>query len=507
MSQLQRNVVANLAARVWSNLLNIALVPLYLKFLGIEAYGLVGIFLTLQTMSAYLDFGLGPATVRMIARLSIDEEERHRQRNLIRTMEVLYWPMGITLGVIIALLAPVIATQWVRAEHLSDATIARSIGWMGVAVAVQFPTAIYSGAIGGLQRQVLMNAIVTVVGTIRAAGAVIVLWLVSPTIEAFLIWQAICGALQTAAFLIATWVVLPRANAPARFDRRELREIWKFAVASAGLAATTALFLQADKIVLSKVLPLGLFGHYTLAMSLAGILLTAYAPIATAFYPRFSQLTKDEAHPALASTYHLGSQLVVALVLPATAVLVFFSHELIRVWTRSGELATQVATITALCGLGMMLLVLAELPNFLRLAFGWVSLSLRARLASVVLLVPVLVLGAKYAGVAGAAAGWCVVTFLNLIVTVVMMHRRVLTGELVTWAGRGLLVPLVATFGAGLLFRQLIPRDLSDLAAVLAVGTATALMFLICGATTPEVQRLAMARIGAWTGLRARKET
>ena len=48
MTVIKRNAVANLAGRIWSNLLSVAFVPLYLHFLGIEAYGLVGFAATLQ---------------------------------------------------------------------------------------------------------------------------------------------------------------------------------------------------------------------------------------------------------------------------------------------------------------------------------------------------------------------------------------------------------------------------------------------------------------------------
>ncbi len=39
--------------------MSLAFIPLYIKFLGIEAYGIIGFFTTLQAMFTLLDLGLG----------------------------------------------------------------------------------------------------------------------------------------------------------------------------------------------------------------------------------------------------------------------------------------------------------------------------------------------------------------------------------------------------------------------------------------------------------------
>jgi hypothetical protein len=42
MQRLRHNILANYAGNAHCALLSIALVPLYIRFMGIEAYGLVG---------------------------------------------------------------------------------------------------------------------------------------------------------------------------------------------------------------------------------------------------------------------------------------------------------------------------------------------------------------------------------------------------------------------------------------------------------------------------------
>jgi len=47
---LKRNTIANLVGSNWPVWLGIVFVPLYIKFMGIESYGLVGLFATVTSL-------------------------------------------------------------------------------------------------------------------------------------------------------------------------------------------------------------------------------------------------------------------------------------------------------------------------------------------------------------------------------------------------------------------------------------------------------------------------
>src|SRR6202035_4627764 len=49
---------------------SLAVVPVYIHFLGIEAYGLIGFFLSLTAILSLLDLGLGTALNRQFAQYS-----------------------------------------------------------------------------------------------------------------------------------------------------------------------------------------------------------------------------------------------------------------------------------------------------------------------------------------------------------------------------------------------------------------------------------------------------
>jgi hypothetical protein len=55
---LKKNVIANYFGIGWQALMGVAFVPLYIKYLGMEAYGLIGIFAILQAWLVLLDMGM-----------------------------------------------------------------------------------------------------------------------------------------------------------------------------------------------------------------------------------------------------------------------------------------------------------------------------------------------------------------------------------------------------------------------------------------------------------------
>src|SRR6266853_925948 len=119
MSIVRRNVVANVAGKGWAALLSLAVVPIYIHFLGIEAFGLIGFFLSLMAILSLLDLGLGTALNRQFAQYSMQTGKAQEMRDLLRTLEIIYWLIGVTIGVIVFALAPMIATHWLKPQQLS----------------------------------------------------------------------------------------------------------------------------------------------------------------------------------------------------------------------------------------------------------------------------------------------------------------------------------------------------------------------------------------------------
>ena len=82
--------------------MSLAFVPLYIKFMGIESYGIVGIFASLQAIFSLLDMGLSTTLNRELARLSAIPSREQEMRDLLRTLEIIYWGLAVVVGIAVA---------------------------------------------------------------------------------------------------------------------------------------------------------------------------------------------------------------------------------------------------------------------------------------------------------------------------------------------------------------------------------------------------------------------
>ncbi len=494
MSQLGRNVVANFGGQFWSALMGVVFIPLYIRLLGLESFGLVGFFLTLQAMAVVLDFGLAGTVNRELARRGASNEAA--VRNLIRTLEWIYWPLGLLIGVLVWAGAGLLAEHWLRPVSLQAREVEVAIWLMGATIAAQWPSGFYAAGLNGLQRQVLSNGLLAAFGTLRGAGVLLPLATVAPTVEVFFIWQAACALLQSLTLALALWRSLPSAAAtPARFSGAELAAVGAFTAGLTGIGALSFLLVQADKIVLSRLLPLDGFGVYVLAASVAAALSRLVQPWFNALYPRFAQLCATGDDAALRAAYHWGSQWLAVTLLPVAAVTAVFSEELLWLWTRDSALAGAAAPLLSLLVIGSALNGLMNLPYAMQLAHGWTALALWSNVLAVSLALPAIWWLATHFGAIGAASVWVAINVGYVLLVLPVMHRRILTGALGQWYLKDVGPPAAASAAAAVVMRTIAPPAQDGWAlAGLLVGvwlTSAAAALVPCGERRRELRQWA----------------
>jgi O-antigen/teichoic acid export membrane protein len=465
-SSVKRNVIANFFATGWTAIIGLAVLPLNVRFLGIESYALLGVFATMLALSQLLDAGLTPTLNRELARLSATPGGAAGMRTVVRTLEVVYWGIALLVGALVVALAPLVAVHWLNPAELSTAELRLALILMGFTLAVQWPASLYTGGLQGLQAQVQLSAITGTLGTLRSLGGVLVLWLVSPTVHAFFVWQAMVSAAQTVCLWWFLWRRLPPSGERARFSLDALRGVWRFAAGVTGHAVMRVLLTSTDKVILSRLLPLQVFGYYTLASTLAGALGRLVDPVFIAFFPRFSELVRRDDHTGLVLAYHRACQLVSVVVLPAAVVLGCFAKDVLRLWTGNPVIVQETHQLLTLLVAGTALNGLMYLPYALQLAHGWTRLTFWFNLIALPLLVPALVLGATRWGATGAALVWLGLNATYVLLQIPIMHRRLLTSEVRRWYVLDVAAPLSA-------------------AAAVAVGSVLALQLLRLPVTVP----------------------
>jgi O-antigen/teichoic acid export membrane protein len=342
----------------------------------------------------------------------------------------------------------------------------------------------------GLQRQVLLNVINSVIATFRWCGAVLVLWLIAPTISAFFTWQIIVSVLHVFLMSFFLWRSLPATGKRPSFQVRILLGVWRFAAGMSGITILATLLTQTDKIILSRMLSLEMFGYYTLAGMVAMTLYRLIGPVFMAVYPRFTQLISLNDQEALRQLYHKACQFMSVLILPATAVIAFFSYEVLLLWTQNPTTAEKTHILVSILIIGTALNGLMNLPYALQLAHGWTRLGFYVNLISVVVLVPLTIFMTWKYGAVGAAVVWVILNTGYLLIAVPLMHMRLLPTEKWQWYRKDVGIPLVVAFTTAAAGRLFFYGPMTQLMTYLAISIVSAITLAITILATPKIFRL-----------------
>jgi O-antigen/teichoic acid export membrane protein len=206
-----------------------------------------------------------------------------------------------------------------------------------------------------------------------------------------------------------------------------------------------------DKIILSKMLSLEMFGYYSLASMVAMSLSRLFTPFYFSIYPRLTQLVSINDQNGLKQLYHKSCQFMSVLILPTAIVIALFSHEILLIWTQNPTAAEKSHLMVSFLVCGTAINGLMGLPYALQLAFGWTRLSFFKTLIAVILLVPLIIYMTTNYGATGAAIAWLVLNLGMFFFEIPIMHRRLLPKEKWRWYWQDVFTPLVAcTIVAGI---------------------------------------------------------
>lgn len=492
-----RNLLAGFGGSVWIALVGLAVIPVYVRYLGIEGYALIGFLATAQTFVQILDLGLSAGINREIARGSAIGELAEA-RCLLHTLAVIYWATAGVIALTVVLLSPILAESWLRSGQLAVESLSSALMLIGLVIACRWPGQLYQGALMGAQRIVISSGLNVAFVTAASVGAVGVLAFVSKTVHAFLLWQAGVSLIFVLAVRFAAWRVLPGPK--IKFDRHRLKRIWSFSASVAGITISGIVLSQLDKLVLSKMVELTEYGQYMLASAIAAALYLFTAPLSNVLFPRFSALVHAADTARLVDTYRLSTRLLGAFVFPAAMLLSVFSREIVHAFTGDSELAHNSGALLPLLAIGTALHGIMHIPYALQLAYGMTRLPLLINTVLVLVISPLTVILAWAYGAGGGAAAWLALHALYFVLGTWITHRHLLKGIGLGWMTWEVGIPFGVSALVGLAAKYLPWGSDLSLYPRLGYGAGLALLAVVLiFMTSPRLRAIAVLRIREWT--------
>lgn len=439
---LKKNILANYASQIYVTLIGIVMVPLYIKYMGAEAYGLVGFFAMLQAWFNLLDMGLSPTVARETARHQGGAMTDLDYRRLVRALEGVFGAVALVGGAALWLASGYIAQNWLNAVVLPKAEVANAVQLMAIIVALRWTCGLYRGVISGSQRLVWLSGFNASIATLRFVGVLPLLIYVGATPTHFFEFQLAVAIVELALLFIYAYRPLPKLGGASRpsWEWAPLKPVLKFSLSIAFTSSVWVLVTQTDKLVLSKLLPLAEYGYFSLAVLVASGVMMLGGPVSSAIMPRMAKLEAEGDHQGLIRIYRQATQLVAVLAGSAAITIAFCAEPLLLAWTGDRELAQRAAPVLTLYALGNGVLAVSAFPYYLQYAKGDLRLHLIGNALFVVLLLPLIIWGASRYGAIGAGYAWLGMNLLTFVAWLPFVHRKFEPGLNLKWYGQDTLV-------------------------------------------------------------------
>ncbi|WP_118181101.1 lipopolysaccharide biosynthesis protein [Paraburkholderia phosphatilytica] len=489
---LKRSLIANYAGQIVTVALGMVMVPVYVRHLGVEAYGLIALNAVLLAWVQVLDLGLSPTLTRDLARVR-DDASREEVRVLLQSLEKFVSSICFVLIIGSLLLAPWFAYDWLNAKALPKGEIEVAFVLMALTVSARWLSSLYRGGMVGIDQQPKLNVVIVVFAIIRAVLVVpvIMAW---PRIEAFFLWQlmAIVGEALTMRIVLGRHIqarIFTR-----RFSKAILMARARLSLSIAFSALVWATSTQIDKVILSKLLPLPAFGVFSMATLLASGILLLANPIQQAFIPRFTAESASETRDVTPS-YFLASEIVMIAVIPVAMIFAAVPEMVLHLWSMSAPTTPDALNILRCYAVGNACSAIAGLAFLVQYAEGNLSLHIKGNALFLVILVPSVFFGAFHYGASGVAVAWLVVNLLQVLLWVGIVHRRFLPGINFAWY-RGFLSRVAVTGALAIAYHF---ADLSQAPRIELFVLVPAMWLLMVAATvvvSPIAQRKARALAG-----------
>lgn len=407
-----RNSVLNFLGQLLPLAAGVATIPMVVRGLGNEAFGILSIVWMLLGSFGVLDLGLGRATTKFVAE-SLHSETSHRIPALIYTSIALQTGLGAVAALLLAALVPVLARRlltmppaWVPAAEASLFVLSAGVPVMLFANAAR-------GVLEAAQRFDLVNyvKVPTSVLFYLVAAAGVPLKLGVPAIVGLSVGVRAVSALVYAGLCFR---VFPQLREGVRLSRGAVPELFSFGgwVLVSNAAGPVMGYLE--RFLIASVISVGALTYYAVPFEMLSRALIIPGSIAPALFPYFSSCGRGNREQVSQVTSRTLTYMLLMLS-PLLAATLAFGGDVLRVWM-GPQFAARGTLVLQILGAAFFLNAFAYVPFTSVHALGRPDLKAILDLA----VLPVFagsawLLMLKF-GIAGAAAAKTLVTAVDFAV-------------------------------------------------------------------------------------------
>lgn len=402
MPSLKRNTVYNMSGSLFSLAANLVIVPLFLRKIGAERFGVLAIIWLFIGYFGVFDLGLSRATANHMAKLC----DRRDKADIFWTAILLNASIGMCGGIVLYFMGGVIFQHVFKMPPSMRASVLSMMPWLAVSIPIATVTGVLTGVLEGCERFLLVNSLQVFGSILLQLVPLIVAFVHGPEL-AWLIAAAILTRMATTLPLMGAvmWTIpVGRPRLPRRDLARGLLGYGAWVTVS---NVIDPIFASVDKFMIGGISGLASVTYYSVPERLSRRLSIFPGALARTLFPRLSAGNEQEARVTARRSFIT----LLAVMTPLTVVMVLAVRPFLAHWIDPG-FAELAAPVGAVISISVFVNGLAYVPYALLDARGRPDLTAKFHMIEILPHLLLLWYGLHRFGLIGGA--WAVVFLSSL---------------------------------------------------------------------------------------------
>lgn len=435
-TSIGRNTGYNLAGAAIPLLLSLITVPIYLKLVGADRYGVLAIAWLMLGYLGLFDLGLGRATAFRIAALR-DAPAEDRSATLW-TAIVVNLGMGIVGAAMLWGAADLFFTHVFKVDPAIRPEIIAGVPLLAMTVPVATMTGVLTGALQGREQFLRTNSISVTSTVLFQLFPLGVAWWWGPYLPRLLAAALAARLVAIAILWLFCHAEITRGH-PIRVEKARVKELLSFGGWVSVTAFLGAMLVVTDRFLIGAVLGAVAVTLYSIPFQLAQRIQIIPTSLTSALFPRLSAAPREEQERLSGLAFRTLASLVTLPVLGGVLLIGPF----LEFWI-GHKLGSQAAPIGRLLLIGFWINAFALVPFTRIQASGRPDVVAKLFILQLVPYLPGLYFAMEMFGIVGCAVMFALRCFVDLLLLAWSADRKL--------AGFALLLPNMALlFAAALL--------------------------------------------------------
>lgn len=443
-------LISNYGSKLWSMISVIIFIPLYIKFLGNDNYGLISFYALILGLISFADSGLSSAIIK---EFSLEKSSDYKY-SVLKVLEKRYFLICLVISIIIIFFAPIIVDNWISSSQISRSDLVYFVRLIAIGVTSQLISSLYFGALFALNNQIRANLLQFCWSFVKSVFVILFFVFISKSLEIYLIWQIICNILYV---LILRYFIIKRLKEEGR-QLTLIQEfnnvpshIKQYILGMVLIAIISAINIQADKLVTSSMFDLSTFGFYNIASSLAQVPVMFAAPILSFVFPVFSKIANSENENRIDLQKVIFNKvffLTIIVVVVITVGILLYADEILKLWTKSAipsNIFPAIVFDVKILIIGTFFLALQFPLFYYLLSIGKTKYTIYQGVAQILIGIPLLYFSSQRYGLYGIPFSWLFINLGAFVYLFIIVNSKHLNFALTRFYLEVLLLPIVIT--------------------------------------------------------------